>query len=215
MIDIVSGLVLGYLCGSIPFSWIVVRLAKGIDIRNYGSRTVSATMVGILVSKPTAVLVGCLDILKTLVPVFLGQWLISRINFVYALGIGALLGHNWSVWLNFQGGRGISVILGSLTVLFPWGAIYLLLALLLGKVFRAGAISVLFALATMPLLILIFNRPYPLLLLVVLYFLISLVKRVEANREPLPKINRRAVILRRIFLDRDIPDHHLWLHRNI
>ncbi|MGB9741802.1 MAG: glycerol-3-phosphate acyltransferase [candidate division WOR-3 bacterium] len=210
---IVLGLIIGYVCGSIPFSWIAVRLTKGVDIREYGSGTVSATMVGILVSKPLAVLVGCLDILKVIIPVYLIRRLAPDYGFACAAGIGALLGHNWSVWLSFHGGRGVSTILGSLAVLFPVGAIYLLFALGLGKVVKAGAITVILALSTMPLLVLLLKKPFPLVLFTLLVFLLCLIKRIEANREPLPQRNKKTVILRRILLDRDIQDYHYWLHR--
>jgi glycerol-3-phosphate acyltransferase PlsY len=210
---IIPGLIIGYLCGSIPFSWIIVRLIKRIDMRCYGSGTVSATMVGILVSKPVAVLVGCLDILKALIPIYLSQRVQSNIATDCAIGIGALLGHNWPVWLNFHGGRGISVILGSLVILFPSGALYLLFALVLGKVIKAGAITVLFALATMPLLAFLLGKPILLVWYTLVIFLLGLIKRIEANREPLPSKNKITVILRRIFLDRDIKDYHHWLHR--
>jgi len=214
------GFITGYLLGSIPFAWIAVWLFKRIDMRNYGSRTVSATMVGVLISKPIAAIIGCLDILKGLIPVYFGKTFfessgLSSSFFAYAAGIGALLGHNWPIWLRFQGGRGVSVVLSVLTVLFPFGAIYLLVMLGLGKLFRAGAIMVIIALSTMPVLSVLLHKPLPDIIFLLLVFLICLIKRIEANRESLPDVNKRAVILRRIFWDRDVRDYHHWLHRQL
>ncbi|MEO0021255.1 MAG: glycerol-3-phosphate acyltransferase [candidate division WOR-3 bacterium] len=210
------GFITGYLLGSIPFAWIAVWLFKRIDMRNYGTRTVSATMVGVLISKPIAAVIGCLDILKGLIPVYFGKiFFESSSFFAYAAGIGALLGHNWPIWLRFQGGRGVSVVLGVLTVLFPFGVVYLLLMLGLGKLFRLGAIMVIIALSTMPGLAVLFHKPLPFIIFLLSVFLICLTKRIEANRESLPDVNKRAVILRRIFWDRDVPDYHYWLHRQL
>jgi len=214
MIPAICGLIVGYLFGSVPFSWIAAKLVKGIDIRNYGSGTVSATMIGILISKPLAVLVGCLDVFKALIPVSISRREFTGINIVvYAVGIGVLLGHNWPIWLNFHGGRGVSVILGSLIILFPIGAVYLLLALGLGKIFKAGAIFVLLALGSMPLLVYLFKKPPTVGWFTLAIFLICMIKRIEANREPLPARDKKGVILRRIFLDRDTEDYYFWIHR--
>jgi len=205
----------GYLCGSVPFSYILVRLIKGIDMRNYGTRTVSGSMVGFLVSKPAAALVGILDILKALLPVYFGYQLIPDTVLTMAIGLGAIIGHCWPFWLRFQGGRGVSPILGTLTFLFPYGALYILFGLGLGKLLNAGAICVLFTLGTMPLLAAIFHKPPALILFTAVIFIIVVVKRLEANREPLPEKGRGAVLLRRLFLDRDIQDYHTWVNRQI
>lgn len=210
-----TGLACGYLCGSLPFSWLLVRFVKGIDMRFYGSRTVSGSMVGILVSKPAGALAGILDILKALLPVWLAQHFFPATLLPITVGVGAFLGHSWPVWLRFQGGRGVSVIMGTLLVLFPFGPLWILLALAIGKIIRAGGILVLISLGTMPFLAALFNRPREIIFLTFLFFLLTIIKRLEANREPLPKEGKGKVILRRIFLDRDIADHHAWLHRKM
>ncbi|MGQ9708025.1 MAG: glycerol-3-phosphate acyltransferase [bacterium] len=210
----------GYLCGSIPFSWILVRLTKGIDIRHYGTRTVSGSMVGFLISKPAAALVGILDMLKALLPVCLCLQYCSRIGvsdsvLTLLIGLGAIIGHCWPFWLRFQGGRGVSPALGTMTVLFPYGALYILIALGLGKLCNAGAVCVLIALATMPVLAAVFHKSTWFIFFCLVVLLITVVKRLEANREPLPKKGKGAVLLRRFLLDRDIKDYHAWVHRHV
>ncbi len=211
---LLAGLLIGYLFGSTPFSWILVRMLKGIDMRHYGSRTVSGTMVGVLVSKPAAVLVGILDILKALIPVWLGFRLQPHPFLASAIGIGALIGHCWPFWLGFHGGRGVSTILGSLAVLFPYGALYILFALALGKLLNAGAITVLISLLTMPFLARVLHAPTAVIYFSAAIFVITVIKRLEANREPLPEKGRFITILRRLFFDRDIKDYHAWLSRH-
>ncbi len=204
----------GYLAGSIPFSWILVRLTRKIDMRLYGSRTVSGSMVGVLVSKPAAVLVGILDILKAFLPVYLASKLFPESFLPMVVGLGAFIGHNWPVWLGFQGGRGVSVILGTALALFPWGVLWILLALGLGKVFNLGGVLVLISLATMPGLASLFHQPQPEVILFFLFFILTVIKRLEANREPLPGKGKKTVLLRRLLLDRDIKDPKAWLHRH-
>ncbi len=182
-------------------------------MRHFGSRTVSGTMVGFLVSKPAAVLVGILDILKAFVPVFVGRVLLPNSPLPLLIAIGAFLGHTWPVWLGFQGGRGVSVILGSLLPIFPIGTLWILIALGLGKILRAGAIMVLIFLALLPVLASLFHKPTEVTVFCLLLFLLTVVKRLEANREPLPAKGKFTVLMRRLLLDRDITDYQAWISR--
>ncbi len=213
VVPMAIGFITGYLAGAVPFAWIIVKWLKGVDIRFYGSRTVSGTMVGVLVSRPAAVLVGILDILKALVPVWFGYRLMPTEPVAMTIGAGAFLGHCWPVWLGFHGGRGVSIILGTLAVVFPWGSLFILLVLGIGKLLRAGGILVLIALAALPVVAIMFHKPPGVIWLCLVFFLLTVVKRLEANREPLPPKDKGKVLLRRLFLDRDIKDHHRWLHR--
>ncbi len=61
-----------------------------------------------------------------------------------------MVGHNWPVYLNFQGGRGFSPFLGELLVLFPWGVIIILAGLVLGNLFHSAAVP-LFAVILLPI----------------------------------------------------------------
>lgn len=207
------GLLAGYSLGAMPFSWILVRMCRGIDMRYYGSRTVSGTMVGVLVSKPAAVLVGVLDILKALIPIYIGRLLMTDSSLPEAIGVGAFLGHTWPVWLGFQGGRGVSVIVGSLVPVFPLGTLVILVALGMGKIFRAGAIMVLISLALLPVLAFSLHQPAPVTNFCFFLFLLTVIKRLEANREPLPKRGKLLVLVRRLLLDRDITDYQKWFSR--
>jgi len=211
----VLAFLVGYFFGSIPFSWLLVRAWRGIDMRKYGSGTVSGTMVGVLVSKPAAVLVGILDILKALVPVFIGKVFAPASFLPLLIGIGAFIGHTWPVWLGFQGGRGVSVLLGSLIPLFPMGTLWILIALGLGKVLRAGAIMVLIFLAFLPVLSFVFRKPTEVTIFCAILFLLTVIKRLEANQEPLPQKGKIVVLFRRLLLDRDILDYQRWLSRRL
>ncbi len=124
MLLIVLGLIASYLIGSIPTAYIFVRLIKGVDVRKVGSGNVGATNASRILGKKLGILVLVLDILKGFVVVFfLGDFLAPRINLISAdalriiLGFVAICGHNWTIFLNFKGGKGVATTLGVLVAL--------------------------------------------------------------------------------------------------
>ncbi|MEK6649753.1 MAG: glycerol-3-phosphate acyltransferase [Bacteroidota bacterium] len=108
--------VIGYFFGSIPTAYLIVRRRSGVDIRNVGSGNVggynAATVTG---STGTGVTVGLLDGLKGLLT-SLGAWFMAPGDPViqYAAVAGAIIGHNYPVWLRFKGGRGLATAAGAL-----------------------------------------------------------------------------------------------------
>ncbi|MBN1333969.1 MAG: glycerol-3-phosphate 1-O-acyltransferase PlsY [Synergistales bacterium] len=113
-------ILLGYLLGSMPWGYLIFRLIKGDDIRNYGSGNIGATNVGRFLGKKWAVLVAVADMFKGSVGLIVAYisgvrdpWIISII------GIAAVLGHNFPVWLGFKGGKGVSTTYGVVIFYFP------------------------------------------------------------------------------------------------
>ena len=120
-------LVLGaYLLGAIPFGLLVVRGVTGRDIRQEGSGNIGAVNVHRIAGPAVAVLVLSLDLVKGLVPVLLTRVLAAGQPGVDALavmtGVAAVAGHNWSVFLRGQGGKGIATSYGVLLALSPVAA---------------------------------------------------------------------------------------------
>jgi glycerol-3-phosphate acyltransferase PlsY len=207
-------MIFGYLFGSIPSGYLAGKWLKGIDLRQYGSGTVSGSMVWEHVAKWAVIPVGLFDIFKGAFPTWLGLRLgMGELEAMLA-GIFALIGHNWPIYLKFHGGRGFSPFLGQLLVLFPWGVLIVLAGLGLGNLFRSAAIPLLVVIL-LPIFTNLIDGPSIVVWCSILMVLITLIKRVEANQRPLPidKTERRKVILRRIFLDRDIQDHQVWIRR--
>jgi len=115
---------IAWLTGSIPFSLVVARLAKGIDLRQHGSGNVGATNVARTCGAKWGTLALLMDAVKGGLPV----WLLPRLfpipeaNFVNAgvlCGVAAILGHMFPVWLEFRGGKGVATALGVVVVLAP------------------------------------------------------------------------------------------------
>ena len=110
---------IAYVVGSIPWGFLVTMATKGVDIRQYGSGKTGMSNVLRTAGGPFAVLALILDLSKGLLAVFLARIVADTAAVEVAAGLLALVGHNWSVFLGFKGGRGISTGLGGLLVMAP------------------------------------------------------------------------------------------------
>lgn len=112
-----------YLLGAIPFAQILARL-NGVDLREVGSGNVGAGNLKTSVGLPWAILAGVLDGLKGLVPV----WLCLRSGLgpgaAGLVGVAAVVGHNWSIFMRGRSGRGLATAFGLVLVLSPALAVW-------------------------------------------------------------------------------------------
>jgi len=208
-------ILIGYLLGSIPTAQVFSRLMRSIDLRRVGSGTVSGTGVYYHVSRPMVVVVGLLDIGKGALP----TWLALRLDlglFVAVLaGLASIVGHNWPLYLGFVGGRGVSPFMGLLLVVYPWGFPWLLAYLAVGRLVGATAVGTLLGLVGLPVLTALTRQPSAVTWTGVIMVLLTIVKRLEANRLPLPDDpgERRRVLLNRLLHDRDVSLQEPWTTR--
>ncbi len=130
IVGFILTVVAGYLLGSIPTGFLLAR-ARGIDIRTVGSGNIGATNVLRSLGRPAGVLVLLADFLKGwLAAAVVGQcfasWFGSASDpqthewFAICGGLSAILGHNYTCWLYFKGGKGIATSAGVLLALVPW-----------------------------------------------------------------------------------------------
>lgn len=105
----------GYLAGSMPFGYWVVRLTKGVDIRTVGSGNIGATNVWRTYGAPYGVTVMLVDTLKGFVPAFLGVQLVSPLCGIIA-GAAAMAGHYRPLFLRFQKGGKMVATAGGVTL---------------------------------------------------------------------------------------------------
>jgi Predicted membrane protein len=117
IIKIVLSLIAAYLIGSIPTAFIFAKFLKGLDIRKAGSGNVGATNAFRVLGKLPGILVLVIDIIKglictTLIADFLPVAWINIWRIV--LGVVVVVGHNWTIFLNFKGGKGMATSLGVL-----------------------------------------------------------------------------------------------------
>lgn len=113
------GFVLGHVCGSVPSGLWLVQAFHGIDIRNYGSKNIGTTNVFRTVGPKTAVLVLLADAFKGILAVGIMSYLFHNPLLDVITALGALLGHNYSLFLGFKGGKGVATALGLLIFMMP------------------------------------------------------------------------------------------------
>ncbi|MCP9761924.1 glycerol-3-phosphate 1-O-acyltransferase PlsY [Lacihabitans soyangensis] len=111
-----------YLVGSIPTAYWYAKYFHGIDIRQHGSGNVGATNSLRVLGKKAGIIVLIFDLLKGLLPVLLARYLDFSEEQTFTVGIVAILGHIWSVFANFKGGKGIATSLGVILAVSPAGA---------------------------------------------------------------------------------------------
>ena len=115
MVNNLLAIVISYFIGSIPTGYILGRWVKGIDIRDFGSGNVGATNSFRVLGKGYGIVVLLVDILKGLfVVVAIGNLFQVHVYGCIILGLFAVIGHNWSIFLKFRGGKGIATTLGVL-----------------------------------------------------------------------------------------------------
>ncbi|MCY3543739.1 MAG: glycerol-3-phosphate 1-O-acyltransferase PlsY [Chloroflexi bacterium] len=116
---------IGYLLGALPFGLILGRLFKGVDVREYGSGKTGMTNVMRTAGIPAAALSLALDMGKSIAVVALARFVIfPDVPGAHAAGaIAVLVGHNWSVFIGFKGGRGTAPGWGGLIMLSPWSGL--------------------------------------------------------------------------------------------
>ncbi|MCF6149905.1 MAG: glycerol-3-phosphate 1-O-acyltransferase PlsY [Candidatus Kuenenia sp.] len=114
--------VLSYFIGSIPFGFIVAKLAKDVDIRQVGSGNPGATNVWRVLGKKYGILVFILDMMKGFLPVFIFDYITqgqSRTVYTVLCGIGVILGHTFPIFLSFKGGKAAATGCGVFIWLAP------------------------------------------------------------------------------------------------
>lgn len=113
------GFVLGHVCGSVPSGLWLVQAFHGIDIRNYGSKNIGTTNVFRTVGPKTAVLVLIADAFKGILAVGIMSYFFHNPLLDVVTALGTLLGHNYSLFLGFKGGKGVATALGLLIFMMP------------------------------------------------------------------------------------------------
>lgn len=126
---IVLAALIGYLLGAIPFGLIIGRLTRGIDLREYGSHRTGATNALRTLGLRAAALVFILDVAKGVAAVLITRLLFADDPLVEwaaaAAGFAAIVGHNWSVFIRFTGGRGVATSAGALGAMSLWTVVIL------------------------------------------------------------------------------------------
>ena len=143
-----------YLIGSIPFGLLISQVVGRVDIRRYGSGNIGTANVLRIVGKRAAALTLLGDLLKGFLPTLAALLLGGSELLVAGVGLAAVLGHNWSVYLRFAGGKGVATSFGALLAMTPLPALLGFLVWLgVVLVFRYTSLAALAASVCIPPLI--------------------------------------------------------------
>lgn len=150
---------LGYVLGSIPVGYLLVRLRTGRDLRRSGSGSTGATNAARLLGRPGFAAVFGLDLLKGAAAVLLAAWLTDSHGATAGAGVAAIAGHLWPVWLGFRGGKGLATGFGACLAISPLVGVLALLTLgVLLPLLRPSLIGPVVAVTLTPLFALAVDR---------------------------------------------------------
>lgn len=167
MILLVLVAVCSYLIGAIPFSYIAGKTLKGIDLRQHGSGNLGASNCFRIMGPRVALVVLLLDVAKGFFPVFFAgriQWETGAAGvgshwFAVAAMFASILGHLFSPYLKFRGGKGIATSAGAFLALSPWaflGAFVVFLVVFAAR--RIVSLASISAAVTLPLFVYLADR---------------------------------------------------------
>jgi glycerol-3-phosphate acyltransferase PlsY len=211
----------GYLMGAIPTAYLVAQWRRRVDIRQYGSGNVGGANLVKIGARGMAVAVVIFDIAKAMPAVWVAQLVGLDITQQVIIGIAAVVGHNWPVFLRFSGGRGIATIMGVALIvpvvngLIPWSFITFL-AIMVANVLtvRTIPIGIGVAVAVMPIVSAAVGEPLALTLGFVAMFVIMVIRRLTPRRVPISaSVPTRELLRNRLLFDRDIRDRDTWVHQ--
>jgi len=196
-------IIFSYFLGSTPFGYIITRLSVRKNVLEIGWKKTSGSNVFRHVGKWQGVLTGILDLLKGYLAVFLAKYFGFSNEIQAFSGLAAVLGHNWSIFLNFAGGRGIGTLIGASLALSPKILGYSLIPFLLLALIWNSSIGTLFFFPTVIFLSLRFNQFETIGIFAILVFIPILIKRLSPIKEIFPIKEKRNLIRNRLLFDND------------
>ena len=208
-----------YLIGSIPSAFLLARYLGDIDIRDYGSGNVGASNVMQHIGLGTGIALGVFDtVFKGTMPVVAANLMGQSTTVQAAVAVAAIAGHNWSVYLRFTGGRGISIGIGVLLGMGLWvelGTGLLLIGLMGRVIMKDTGIWSLVSFLALPVTAILIGRPPEVVYMLGAMAVLLVIKRLIGNWE-WPSSDRYGpgrVLLHRFLWDRDVPRQEAWTDR--
>ncbi len=212
----------GYLMGAIPAAYLAARWARRIDIRQYGSGNVGGANLVKVSARWMGVVVILFDIGKAMPAVGVAHIIGLSLTQQVVIGIAAVVGHNWPVFLRFSGGRGIATIMGVALIvpllndlMIPWALIaFLVIMIAFLLTVRNIPVGTVIAVAVMPIVSWAAGEPLELTLGFVAMFIIMLIRRLTPRRtQASASVPTGELLLNRLLFDRDIRDRETWIHQ--
>jgi glycerol-3-phosphate acyltransferase PlsY len=209
-----------YLIGSIPFSYLAGK-SKGVDLRKHGTQQVGGGNLWRTASKKLGFTVGMWDFFKGMLMVLVAWRLDLDAGQQLAVGLAAVVGHNWLVFLKFHGGRGIATCLGIIIILplvndiTPWPSVAFFAAAILTIIFtHRSPVPILVGMLMLPVFSAIFQETVAVTMGFLAMTLIVIIKRLAAQTTAEGRnIGMGRLLWNRLLFDRDIGDRKAWVQR--
>jgi len=208
-----------YLIGAIPISYLLGKFWAKIDIRVHGSRNVGASNLAVHGGKNIGIIAGLMDCLikGTFTILFLDVILDMNSYFLLIASMSVVAGHNWSIFIGFEGGRGIATAFGLLMGFQMWEEILVLTVLLgiIGRLilYKDSGVWCFISFGSLPLLCFAFQEQTHIIVFSVLLGVMLILKRLMSNGNNIRKGSLKSTLLCRLVFDRDIPSKTSWLDR--
>jgi glycerol-3-phosphate acyltransferase PlsY len=184
--------ILSFIVGSIPFGVIIAKV-KGVDLKKVGSGNIGATNVLRTLGKGSAAMTLMGDILKGTIVVALGKFLLVGAAYEGIMGLSAILGHNFSLFLRFRGGKGVATGIGVLLIYTPKVALVtLIIWLLVVLITRYSSLGAIVSFGILPLNVFLFDYSGTKLIIVSIIALLILLRHI-GNIERLIKGTERKI----------------------
>lgn len=170
-------MIVAYILGSIPNALWIGKVFKGIDVREHGSKNTGSTNAARVLGAKLGILTLILDISKGAIPTLIATMLLDSSISVILVGICAILGHSFSIFMKFKGGKAVATTVGVFIVLVP-GAI-LLAAVIFFLVFgitRYVSLSSMIGAISLPIWIMIFYKNIPLTIFGIIIAILIIVR---------------------------------------
>jgi glycerol-3-phosphate acyltransferase PlsY len=220
-IKFVLMLVGAYLLGSIPAAYLGVKWFKGADIRKLGTGNVGSANVARTTSTWLAVPVGLFDMGKGALAFWMAGLIGLSLGQQMAVGILAIVGHNWPVFIGFRGGKGMITSLGVIFAVSPLMGLIILTIAYTPAIVRQMALGVFVALVSLPFWSwfaadwLGIEERLPVTIGMAFIALLGFTKRLIGARVELSRnVPTGELLLNRLLLDRDIRDRKAWIDRS-
>jgi glycerol-3-phosphate acyltransferase PlsY len=169
-----------FLLGSFPSGVVLTRLLTGRDVRGLGSGNIGAANAVRVGGFKVGAAVALADILKGVVAVLLGRWVGLGSSQVALVAFAAVLGHDFSLFLRFKGGKGVATTLGVALVLAPLATTLAMITWLVVLLpWRISSLASLLALALLPVYVWLTGGSSPYVIVTLLLFLLSAAKHWE------------------------------------
>lgn len=202
-----------YLLGSVPTSYLAAKWYKGIDIRKNNTGHAGLGSIWRITPKKVSLPVMFFDFGKGLGMVVLAQCLGMGKPEQIAVGLAAVIGHNWPVFLRFYGGRGILTSWGVIFIWwFPWAPVTFFAGATLSLLNKGSPLPVLIGLAMLPVVSWVFGQPFAVTIGFLVLLLIVITKRLTAPKSAeAASLSKRELMINRLLFDRDIRDKETTL----